>query len=474
MVAIHLSTSHWTFIAVVIAIIASMIFRRGVTIISIVGILAIAAQSSHAGPGPMDRVIYAVQGVFRAMLLAGTELFDIILLIAVMLALLRCLQAQGVDGIMVAPLRKLMVGPRSAFLVLIATMYFAAAFFWPSPAIALIGTVLLPVSGQAGLSAMSAAVAVNMAGHGMALSADPVIQAATRISASAAGVPSQTVFPYTFAFSIIVGAIAIGFAAIPIFRGRDVGDGPRVEGAFTAATAIEPVRNRYGMMLAVLVPMVLLGEGGLMIWRSVMTPGRAIYGGDATALLGGTAVGLLILASFAHEGHRALEGVVDHLTEGFSFAVRIFAPVIPIFAFFLLGDPGHAAHIIGDSAPGFLLDIGTLIGRNIGGSPLLLCFGILLVAGICGIDGSGFAGLPLIGALSGAVAAGSPHNIAVLTSVGQVASIWVGGGTVVPWSGVCVAAGVAGVQPEALARRNLGPVTLGLLVVTGVAAMLFN
>jgi hypothetical protein len=92
-----------------------MVARRGVTIISIAGILALAAQSPHAGAGLPDRAIFAVQGVFRAMLLAGTELFDIILLIAVMLAMLRCLQGQGVDEIMVAPLRRLMVGPRSAF-----------------------------------------------------------------------------------------------------------------------------------------------------------------------------------------------------------------------------------------------------------------------------------------------------------------------------------------------------------------------
>ncbi|HEY0270983.1 MAG TPA: hypothetical protein VGC10_08355 [Sphingomonas sp.] len=474
MVAAHLSASHWTFIAVVLAIVLAMVLRRGVTIISIVGILALAAQSSHAGPDVFDRAIYAVQGVFRAMLLAGTQLFDIILLIAVMLAMLRCLQAQGVDEIMVAPLRRLMKGPRSSFFVLVVTMYFASAFFWPSPAVALIGTVLLPVSSRAGLSAMAAAVAINMAGHGMALSADPVIQAATRITAGAAGVPAQTVFPYTLTFSLVVGVIAVGLAAIPVLRGRDSEEGPRVEGAFTAAAAIEPVRNRYGIALAILVPTVLLGEGFLMIWRAVMTPDHAIYGGDATALLGGTAVALLILANFAHEGHRALEGVVDHLTEGFAFAVRIFAPVIPIFAFFLLGDPENAAHILGSGAPGFMLDIGTLIGRNIGGEPVLLCLGITLVACICGIDGSGFAGLPLVGALSGAVAAGSPHNVAILSALGQVASIWVGGGTVVPWSGVCVAAGVAGVSPEALARRNLIPVMLGLLAMTALAVMLFN
>lgn len=475
MTATVLTAAHWSYLLVILAIILAMVARRGVTIISIAGILLLAAQSPNAGTNILDGTIFAVQGVFRAMLLAGVQLFDIILLIAVMLAMLRCLQAQGVDEIMVAPLRRFMVGPRSSFFTLIATMYLAAAFFWPSPAVALIGTVLLPVAIRSGLSMVSAAVAVNLAGHGMALSADPVIQAATRISAGAAGVQSQAMFPYTMMFSLVVGVVAIALVSIPILRGKPDPDGnvPAANGLFTSAEKVEVKHNRYSVFLAILVPTVLLGEGALMIWRGLYAPDRAIYGGDATALLGGTAVALLILASFAHEGHRALEGVVGHLTEGFAFAVRIFAPVIPIFAFFLLGEAQHAPTILGPGVPGYLLDIGRIVGENIGGNAILLCFGILLVAFLCGIDGSGFAGLPLLGALSGALG-GSEHNIVILASVGQIASIWVGGGTIIPWSGVCVAAGVAGVSPEAVARRNLIPVCAGLFAMTILAIFLFE
>lgn len=474
MTAAHLTASHWSFIAVILLILVSMVFRRGVAIISICGILLLALLAPGSGASPGDEIIFAVQSVFRAMLLAGTQLFDIILLIAVMLAMLRCLQDQGVDEVMIAPLRRLMIGPRSAFFVLAATMYVAAAFFWPSPAVALIGTVLLPVAARAGLPAMAAAVAVNLAGHGMALSADPVIQAATRITSGAANLPSQAVFPYSLLFSCIVGVVAIGLAAVPVLRGaRKERDMALIEGSFTAVREASSEQGRFRLLLAILVPSVLLGEGALMIYRSIATPERAIYGSDATALLGGTAVALLIIASFAQKGHHALEGVVEHLTEGFSFAVRIFAPVIPIFAFFLLGDPTHAAAILGPGAPGLLLDIGRTVGGHIGGNPILLCFGIVLISALCGIDGSGFAGLPLIGALSGALAGAVPHNAAVLAGLGQVSSIWVGGGTIIPWSGVCVAAGIAGISPEELARRNLVPVLLGLLVAAGVATMLF-
>src|SRR6185437_4593460 len=97
-----------------------------------------------------------------SLLNAGTKLFDVILIIALMVAMLRSLQAQGADQIMIAPLKKLMVGPWSAFFVLAVTMYTASAFFWPTPAVALVGTVLIPVAMRVGLPAVAAAVAVNL------------------------------------------------------------------------------------------------------------------------------------------------------------------------------------------------------------------------------------------------------------------------------------------------------------------------
>jgi len=474
-----MTPAHWTFVLVVVAIILAMAFRRGVIILSILGIVALGFQSVNAGAGAVDRTIFAVQSVFKAMLMSGTQLFDIVLLIALMLAMLRSLQAQGVDEMMVAPLRKFMVGPWSAFFVIGAAMYIASVFFWPSPAVALIGTVLIPVAARVGLPAMGAAVAMNIAGHGMALSADPVIQAATRISASAANLPSSAVMPYTSLFSTILGVVAFAVAALLLHR--DMRKGRLVEEpaisisvSVVVTAGAPPVPGRFSRLLAFCVPLVLLGVGALMIYRAVFTPDKAIYGSDATALLGGTAVGLLILASLAHEGHRALEGIVIHLTEGFLFAIRIFAPVIPIVAFFLLGDPKHAITVLGDGTPGYLMDVGRIVGERIEGNTTLLAFGILLIGMLSGVEGSGFSGLPLTGALSAALAGVSPENVAILAGAGQIASVWVGGGTIIPWSGVCAVAGIAGVSPEELARRNLIPVFLGLLTVGIVAALMLE
>lgn len=466
--------AHWVFILVVFAIIVTMVLRRSVAIVAIAGIILLALLSPNAGSGVLDHMIFAAQSVFRAILMAGTDLFDIMLLVALMLAMLKAMAAQGADEMMIAPMRRLIVGPWSAFVVLAATTYICAIFFWPSPATALVGTVLVPVALRAKLPAVAAVAAINLAGHGMALSADPVIQAATRISAGSAHVAPDLVLFYTILFSTTVGLVALGLFAMFLRRDMRLGRIVAAESAALDVTPVSPERGRYCHLLAILAPLMLFGVGALIVFRAVYEPDRAIYGGAATALLGGTAVCLLIIASFAHDGHRAMESMMRHLTEGFAFAVRVFAPVLPIVAFFFLGDPDHAGKVLGPGTPGYLLDFGRAVGTYLGAGNPLLPLGVMSVGILSGIDGFGFSGLPLTGSIAGAVAGAVPHNAAILASLGQIGSVWVGGGTMVPWSGVCVAAAMANVPPDDLARRNFLPVSVGFLVAAALAFLLMS
>ena len=215
---IQLTTSHWIFLLVVLSIFISIGFRKGVIIPSIIGIFILALSSNQPDIGLLNMVIYAVQVVFKSLLNAGHELFDIILVIAMMASMLKALQAQGAADIMVSPMKKLMVGPKSAFFILALTMYIAAVFFWPTPAVALVGTVLIPVAIRMGLPAIACAVAVNLSGHGMALSADPIIQGATRLTAGSSGISTNELLPYTILFSLVCGLVAMAVAIYTIRR----------------------------------------------------------------------------------------------------------------------------------------------------------------------------------------------------------------------------------------------------------------
>ena len=88
---------------------------------------------------------------------------------------------------------------------------------------------------------------------------------------------------------------------------------------------------------------------------------------------------------------------------------------------------------------------------------------------ITGLDGSGFSGLPLVGSIAGTFSASTGFDTAVLAALGQITTVWVGGGTVIPWGVVPVAA-ICGISPAELARKNLIPVIAGIIAM-GIAAL---
>src|SRR5690625_2867941 len=348
-----LTASHWIYLAVIVMILVFIVFRREVVVPSLVGIFTLGILAAQ-GQGVTNGFINGLQTVFDALLNAGVDLFDIMLIIALMVAMLKSLQSQGADVLMVAPVKKLMVTPTTAFFVLGVMTYIAATFFWPTPTTALVGVVLIPVAIRMGLPAMGAAVAISLFGHGMALSGDLVIQGATKLTASAANVSTGEILTYTALFSFIVGGVAIAIAFYTIRRDMKRGvlkaPKPEEDADFSTteadpentSTTTEPLQQgKYAKVFAILVPIVLLIVVSIMIFRAIFDRENAISGGDATGFLGGTAIILLVLSTFGHEGFKGFEKVIDHLREGFYFAIKIFAPVIPIAGFFFLGNPDN-------------------------------------------------------------------------------------------------------------------------------------
>src|SRR5699024_12273938 len=110
----------------------------------------------------------------------------------------------------------------------------------------------------------------------------------------------------------------------------------------------------HAKLFAILVPIVLLMVISTLMFRAIFDRDNVISGGDATGFMGGTALILLVLSTFGHEGSKGLEKIIDHLREGCYFAIKIFAPVIPIAGFFFYAipasdedcsDPGRLASV---------------------------------------------------------------------------------------------------------------------------------
>ncbi|MEU6037676.1 hypothetical protein ABZ801_19925 [Actinomadura sp. NPDC047616] len=535
-----------------------MIARRNVVV------PAIAATFCTALAYDGDPV-RALQAVFNASLTAATELFNIFLIIALVTALLGALRGLGADRRMVEPFRHVMRGGHSAFWVVAGMTYLISLFFWPTPAVPLIGAVLLPAAISAGLPPAGAALAMAVAGQGMALSSDYVMQVAPGLSAKAAGVGTTEVADRAMVLSLITGGVALALGYLmtrremrepdvrhlvrweagvtdPEVRGRrrfpslrrltaaagaddagridtaaiapgtatavpgtDAAGGtdPAVEAAApAAATAVidqdPPDRGtpgapagdgadaapapgdgneRRSKAFALIVPLALAGLVGYMMLGKFTGLVPEVVGGDAAALVGGVTVLLLITAALSLDGRGCLESCAEHIVDGLVFSVKAMGVVIPIAGFFFIGNADFAGKIMaleeGRQAPGFLFDLVTRIESAIPDGGLVVGFGLLLVGLVTGLDGSGFAGLPLTGSLAGTLGPASGTDPALLAAIGQMGCVWSGGGVLIAWSSLLAVAGFARVPVLDLVRRSFLPVMAGLVVSTAVGIAIF-
>jgi hypothetical protein len=479
----HLTAAHWVYAAFVLIVIVTMAMRRDALIPCIAGafILGWIITGSPLG---------AIETVFKSSVVATRELLDIILVISIIVGLATGLEAIGAEQLMVAPARKLMKSPQVAFWVIGIVMLIASYFLWPSPATALVGAVLVPAASSVRLPAISTAVAMNIFGHGIALSTDYVIQGAPNISAKAANLPVETVMvsgiPLIITMSVVTVTASFLIARRDIARAAaeetaarefalevvavsaaatalgtlDVGR--PAEGPDTAVAAPEP--RMLARVAAFVVPLTyLLIVVALITFR--------IRGGEATAIIGGVTLLLLSVFTLLDSGTDGFDLITEHLIKGFSFGMKIFTPVIIIASFFYLGSPDIAQQVFGTGARGLLFDLAGALSDVLPLNRISVGLMETIIGGVVGLVGSGFSGLPLTGSLAGAFASVAVLKAGTIAALGQIATVWVGGGCIIPWGVVPVAA-ICRVSPQELAAKNFLPVLLGLAATTIVAIIL--
>jgi hypothetical protein len=482
----ELTLAHWVYALVTISVIATMLFRKGVVLPVIIGTFLVAAVYK-------GNFISGFQAVFNANLVAAKELFSIFLIISLMIGLLNSLKELGADKKLAVPIQKIMVNGHVSYLVLMITTYVISLFFWPTPAVPLICALLVPAAVSAGLPVMTAAMVIVIAGQGMALSSDYIMQVAPMLSAKAAGIDKALISDKGLILSLVTGLSALGIIYMShrklIVKNSNSESGMNFsaeEQAYfgaaneLAATAEETAeiaqrKQTWGRVFAALVPLSMLAVM-IYMFQTKLGGGSGFEGTDGAAFIGGVAAILLILATIAFNRIHALDKISDHLTEGFVFAFRAMAPVIPIAGFFFMGSGDFTGSILSldESAakPAFLFDMIQSAQSYIPQNSFIAGFGILIVGLVTGLDGSGFSGLPLTGALSGALANGSSIDPSTLAAIGQMGAIW-GGGTIVAWSSLVAVAGFLQLSPIELARKNFKPVMIGLSIATLLAIIIW-
>ncbi|WP_205963473.1 hypothetical protein [Roseicella aquatilis] len=518
---VQLDSVHTVYLFGVAAIVLSMVLRANVVVPAIIATFAVAATYTGS-------LIGATISVFNGSLVAAKELFSIFLVIALMTSLLNALRTLGADQQMVRPFRRVMTNGHVAFLVVAAVTYVISLFFWPTPAVPLVAATLLPAAIVAGLPPLGAAIAIAVAGQGMALSSDYVIRVAPGISARAAGIPeaAAAVADKALVLSLVTGvvALALGYLAIRAQIRRpsqmhldrwqsgaslasslaeqreqvapnigsfdksvlalqaaegaeDLPGEAALAGGGTLAAAQAAPATRWRTILALATPAVFGALILFMLAPKLIEGLPELKGGDAAALVGGTAALMMLVATFAADGAKAMHTAADHIIDGLVFSFRAMGTVLPIAGFFFLGAREFAGAILGlpaaATAPDLLFEVIRSVEHLIPHSPTVVAFAVLLVGMITGIDGSGFAGLPLTGALSGALGPVAGIHPTTLAAVGQMGAVWTGGGTLIAWSSLIAVAGFCRVPVLDAVRVLFLPVCAGLVLSTLVAVVLW-
>ena len=238
-------------------------------------------------------------------------------------------------------------------------------------------------------------------------------------------------------------------------------------------------REFWSKFFAILTPLGFAVVIAIMVLPKLGTGLPELKGGDAAALVGGMGAVLMILSTLAAEGFRkSLDVCAEHITEGFVFAFKAMGSVLPIAGFFFAGAGGVLAagvlNVPVGQAPSLLFELINAAQAFLPQNHYLVAFGVLIVGMITGIDGSGFAGLPLTGSLSGALGPAVGLNVTTLCAIGQMGAVWTGGGTLVAWSSLIAVAGFARVPVLDAVRLLMVPVITGLFVSTLCAVIFWS
>ena len=459
---VELTAAHWIYALFIILVLLTMALKLDTPLLCVIGSFTLSWVIT-------GDIVKAVQAVFNSISVAFSELLGIVLIISLIVSMAKMLEECGLAEMMFRPVRKLIKSPAIAFWVLGFVIMIVAWIIWPSPAIALVGALLLPAAVGVGLPPISAAMAISMFGYGCALTTDFIIQGAPGITSKAAGLTASDIMAKSLPMLIAWAVIALPLSFLSVKKdlkataGKPVKWAPFEISAEALAererwTKASQVFKKYGLWIIAIL--FCLDVAGMLYFK--------LRGGDATALLGGTVALVMVIVSLGVYGKEGFAKLSEHSRAGFMFGVRIFAPVFLIASFFFMGSPGTAKAIFGEGARGLLFDLGQALANAVPLSRVPVAIVQAVVGGITGLDGSGFSGLPLVGTLAQAFGGPTHLDVATLGALGQFFAVCVGGGTIIPWA-VIPAAAITGTDPVEIARRNLWPTMLGFVGVVIVA-----
>ena len=221
-------------------------------------------------------------------------------------------------------------------------------------------------------------MAINLFGHGIALSTDFIIQGAPSITSGAAGIEVTEVMSEGIILYIVMAVVTIGTAFYMLRKDLKNGD-LKCEIAQTK----EVEKKDVSLTAKISIWLVIIS----FILDIIAMYKFDLKGGDATGLLGATALMLLIVINFMNNPKTTLDKVTDQLVGGFVFGIK-YLHTIPIAVFFYMGDMPLVTvfgDVLAEGSQGLLGDIGLVLSEAVPFNKVAAASIETVVGGITGL-----------------------------------------------------------------------------------------
>ncbi|TWH56096.1 hypothetical protein DesLBE_0283 [Desulfitobacterium sp. LBE] len=446
-----LTLAHWVFLFFILMIIVTLFFRKPPILPAAIGLFGVGLAESRNG-------IEAVQISFRALILATSNLLGVIILIGLVVALTQLLQKTKADQILVRPLLKIK-SMSLAYWAVGVTMWVLTLLIWPTPALTLLGAVVVPILGRIGIHPLVLAASLAIFGKGIGLSGDFIIQGAPSLVSKATGIPVTVLLSASFPVVILSGICGAGFGyiALRLFLSAEQGaaDSPRSE------PGSEPLQipHERGRLLA---GIMALGYTGTVFMILMFK----IHGDEASGLIGGVTLLILCICTVLTEGKNAFSQFINYVKDGLRYAMGVFAPIVMMAGFFFMGTAAGSEQIFLKEGAGFFYDYTILLAEWIPLTKWTVVGLVTFTAVLASLDGSGFSCLPLVGGMAIALSQVSQIPAVPLAVLGQVVGIWTGA-ALIPWGFAAVTSAVAGVDVQRLMKYILPAYLAAILTALG-------
>ncbi|MCD3217053.1 hypothetical protein G8S55_07265 [Clostridium botulinum C] len=444
---------HYMYLMIISIIILAIIFRKDVTLICILGVGIIGIISTHS-------LLEGIKVMYKSIVISGKHFIDVIVIISIVNSMAKALSDIGADKVIISPIKKFMTNKTSAFFVLGFTNIIMSWFLWPTPAVVFVGTIMVPAAVEAGLPIIWVGVVMSLFGKGVAFSSDLFIQGTPSITARSAGIPNTfKIIKESIPFWLVMSIVTIVTTFILMKKDTKYIE---VEKDIKKEVSKDLLGDINGKLKGAKIVSLSTIFGFLI--DIIIISFFKISGDDATALIGSTSILILILTCYInYKFENMFEHFTGYVRDGFIFGMKVFSPIIIIGALFFLGSKNTAQNILGLNATGLLTDIVIYISKKIHLSKITAIIVQGVISILLGISGSGVGGIPLVGTLADTFSKTIDIDLAKIAAFGQVITVWIGGGTIIPWS-VLPVSSICNISPFELARKNLIPVIVGVIV----------